>query len=450
MAKKLSCAAVIAAAALIAGQAHALSITSEIDAAALADALFLNIPGLSVTGATLTSGVDGGVDGGLIDFPSLVAIGSFQSGVFTNATGTYGLPQTGIVFSSGNVGDYGDGPNTEDSFTTDHGLSADGAQNALLSPITGQSAHFDPIQLDVLFDAGAGITSISFFAAFGSEEFPEFVGSSYIDGFGLFLNGTNVAGALQSGGVPGGPLLPININHPDMAPIGGTELDGVLAPNGIPVLRFDVPVTENSVNNQFTMILADASDRAYDTTIYLSSFIPTDPTGSGGETEFSPLLPSNPPDPETGTFIIVAEGVTEGTTVWIDPPVAIGYVYEVTGGQFATATAPSLATVPDADGYFVTVGATTVALAAGATLDFFATFGVTPTTFTLTGIDPALMLLPANPLAYPIGISLAGLLTSTPSFAITPIVSDVPVPGAIALYLSALVFGGLGLRRRAA
>jgi hypothetical protein len=60
------------------------------------------------------------------------------------------------------------------------------------------------------------------------------------------------------------------------------------------------------------------------------------------------------------------------------------------------------------------------------------------------------MLDPINPLAYPIGVSLANLLSSTPTFAITPIVSQVPVPGAIALYLSALVFGGFRLRRRAA
>ena len=39
-----------------------------------------------------------------------------------------------------------------------------------------------------------------------AEEFPEFVGDSFIDGFGLFVNGENVAFANGD---------PINVNHPD-------------------------------------------------------------------------------------------------------------------------------------------------------------------------------------------------------------------------------------------
>ena len=217
------------------------------------------------------------------------------------------------------------------------------------------------------------------------------------------------------------------------------------------MLRFDIPVDEDSADNTFTMILADANDDQLDTTIYLSSFIPTDTGPSTGTTEFNPLLPANPPDPETGTFIIEVTEIVEGQTVWIDPPVAIGYVYEVTNGAFDTVTAPSLATVPDADGYAVTVGGSTVLLAAGASLDFFTAFGLNPTEFTLTGIDPALMLDPINPLAFPIGVSLTDMIPGTlPTFSITPITSEIPLPGGVALYLSALAFGAYRLRRRAA
>ena len=50
--------------------------------------------------------------------------------------------------------------------------------------------------------------------------------------------------------------------------------------------------------------------------------------------------------------------------------VAVGYTYATDDGtQFNTLSAPSLASVPDLDGYLVTVGATTVAVAAGAEED---------------------------------------------------------------------------------
>lgn len=453
MPARLTRAAAIVSATLLAGQAHALSVTSEIDANALAGALFLNIPGLTVTNAVLSGGFfdpEGPGEGGQDVVPSIVADGPSQSGTFTNATGTYGLPSTGIVFSTGNVTDYNDAPTTDFETSTGFGMTATPEQNDLLDDITGTSFHYDPVQLDITFDAGPGVTSISFFAAFGSEEWPEFVGQ-FNDGFGLFLNGVNVAGAQESGAVPGDPILPINIDHPDMRRVPGTELNGVLAPNGIPVLRFDIPVDEDSADNTFTMILADANDDQLDTTIYLSSFIPTDTGPSTGTTEFNPLLPANPPDPATGTFIIEVTEIVEGQTVWIDPPVAIGYVYEVTNGAFDTVTAPSLATVPDADGYAVTVGGSTILLAAGASLDFFTAFGLNPTEFTLTGIDPALMLDPINPLAFPIGVSLTDMIPGTlPTFSITPITSEIPLPGGVALYLSALAFGAYRLRRRAA
>lgn len=429
--------AAISALAALPIPALALTITPSNDAFGLANTLFLNSPGLSIQSATVTSGSFG------------------QLGTYQNTTGTYGLPLTGIVLSSGNVSDYGSGPNAFAGLTTNFGTPATEEQQAILEPITGQNAHFDVADLSIDFFADALTSSVTFFAAFGSEEFPEFVGSSFIDGFGLFVNGTNVAGVLQTGGAAGDPLLPVNINHPDMTNIAGTELDGILAPNGSPVLRFDIPVTPGAVNN-FQIILADASDAVLDTTVYLSSFFADNGGGGGdgaGTSEFNPLLPSNLPDPETGAFVIeLPEDLAENQIVWIDPPVAVGYTYALDGiGAFASIVAPSLATVADLDGYTVTIAGMNYLLAPGATLDLVALGLNGITGFTLTGIDPLLLLDPVNTAAFPLGVSLVGI--SGPLTIIqTPITVDtavVPLPAS-----GLLLMGGLGavlaLRRRRA
>lgn len=435
----------LAALAVTYAPAQALVIKPTDDAFALANTLFLN------TDLIASDPVFSGFSG--------------QGGTYTNLAGTYGLPNAGIVLSSGNVIDYGTGPNTQTGFTTAFSSPATEDQEALLQPITGIGAHFDAAQLDIEFFAPTAAEQVSFFAVFGSDEFPEFVGGGVTDGFGLFVNGENVAGVLQSGGVPGDPLLPVNIDHPDFidldrAVFEGTELDGVLAPNGNPVLRFDVPVNP-AESNTFTIIIADAGDDVVDSTVYLSSFFSEGIQGGGGDeavlgtSEIFPILPANPADPETGGFeIVIPDDVPVGETIWIDPPVAVGYTFEVDGSTFNTFTAPSLATVADLDGYIIRVGGDSEMIAAGQTIDFLALFGVNPTFFTLDGIDPTLMLDPLNELAFPAGVSFttttSGVtVTQTPiSVEIDPM-TPVPLPASAMLYLGGLaVLGAAGLRRR--
>ena len=409
----------------ISGQA--LTITPTDDISGLANTLFLNTGGVSVQSSSqITSGASG------------------QFGTYQNAAGTYGLPVTGIVLSSGNVSDYATGQNVNSGTTTDFGNVATDEQNALLGPITGIAQHFDVAQLSIDFFADAVTSSVTFFATFGSEEWPEFVGGSVTDGFGLIVNDVNVAAS---------SFLPINIDHPNMTAIAGTELDGILAPGGNPVLRFDVPVIAGAVNN-FQIILADAGDNVLDTTIYLSSFFSEG--GGGGTTqgasEFNPLLPSNPPDPVTGAFLIeLPVDLEDNVVVWIDPPISVGYEYELNGaGSFASIVAPSLATVADLDGYMVTIGGMDYGLAAGATLNLLDLGLLDVTSFTLNGIDVELGLDPTNFAAFPLGISLigtSGAVTVTQTPITENIASPIPVPAA-----GWLLFGGLGglaaMRRR--
>ncbi len=267
--------------------AQAITITASQDANTLANTLLGGTnTGIIVTSATLSSHRDN-VD--VFGTNNTVT----SSGTYSNASGTYGIGP-GVVLSTGGVEavsalgqpvfpGYGDGPNTGEqsswSFGTTvyppptpnpgdplPGIPATAAQELLLDPITGDPDtqtfydHFDVTELIINFDMQPGVNQVAFNIVFGSEEYPEFQQSDFIDGFGMFLNGANIA---QVGG------LPVNINHPDVAAIAGTELDGVLAPGGNPVLTFAGLV--NPSGNTLRFIVADTTDGIYDTTVYFSA-----------------------------------------------------------------------------------------------------------------------------------------------------------------------------------
>jgi hypothetical protein len=123
---------------------------------------------------------------------------------------------------------------------------------------------------------------VFFNVVFGSDEFPEFVASTFIDAFGLLVNGTNIA-------FVGG--LPVNVNHPSFAAIPGTELDGVMAPGGSPVLTFSKTLAFGATNQTLTFIIADRGDSAYDSTAYISAL--------GG------VIPPNPNVPEPASVLLL-------------------------------------------------------------------------------------------------------------------------------------------------
>lgn len=451
----VSCAVALS---LGASSVSAIEIVSNQDANDLANALIIPNSGITVTSASLFGGISQDVSDEGPEVAAFVAnpqnglVPVNQAGTFTNHSGTYGLPSSGgVVFSTGSVKDYEDGENTTPDNSGIYGASASEEQNGILSEITGQTEHYDPVQLDITFDVGDNVSVISFIAAFGSEEFPEYVDSGFIDGFGMFLNGDNVAGALPTGGEVGvDPLLPININHPDFSVVPGTELNGVIAPNNIPLLRFDVPVTPGSTGNTFSLLLADAGDNSFDSTIFLSSFGNFD--SESGESEFTPILPdpSNPTN-EEGAFVFVLPEVEANETIWIDPDVSTGYTYTATGGGlFASVTAPTKLSVNDEDGYWLTyfdgVDTVTVALAAGQMFDFV----VPVEKFTIEGINPALALDPTDPNVFVTGVSFSqGGTFGVLQKAITTFVPDVvgvPEPSSITLFGLSIV--GMGMLRR--
>jgi hypothetical protein len=247
--------------------AFADAVTINTDATQLAAAVTSGNTGVTITNATL-QGQTGGA-------------GVASTGTFNNI---YGLA-SGAVISTGNVADYGSGPNNFSENSTSYGSAASSAENALLNPLTnGFTSHFDTTELDLTFTVAPGTSEIFFNVAFGSEEYPIFVGSSFVDAFGLYLNGVNIAFV---GGTP------VNIDNPCFTALAGTELNGVLACNNQPVNTFSGNV--NAGTNTLTFIIADTSDSVLDTTAYI---------GALGTTNVGPSA-----TPEPSSFALMGSGL---------------------------------------------------------------------------------------------------------------------------------------------
>jgi hypothetical protein len=241
--------------------------------------------GITVTGATLSTNTSAG------------SVAS--SGIFTTVgTNNYGLTGSGIVISSGNAAQDGTtGPFIE-FVSTQFGTNATPSQFNLLHQVSPASSSFhDVTELDITFTAGPTTSQIFFNAVFGSAEYPVYVGQ-FIDGFGLFLNGTNIAFA---GGQP------TNINSTSMVntgyPVDGgvngsqfqtTPLGGLLVSNGSPVVTYSGSVIPGSTGNTLTFIIGDANDSALDTTAFIQSLGNAPPVASV---------------PEPSTFGLVGAGI---------------------------------------------------------------------------------------------------------------------------------------------
>jgi RHS repeat-associated protein len=241
-----------------------------------------------------------------------------SAGVFINrgshSASGYNLPPLGVVLSSGAVRDYEDGPN--DGITTSGTQYSDDDINSydfLLDQLTGNVPlpHKDVTVLEVGFTSDSTIDLV-FDVVFGSEEYPRHIGS-YIDAFGLLLEDLANPGVLinlagqpafgpdlqhatrdSSNGIvasdvlPGtpldsngnaytgtgetGPSRPVNVQHPQMTEMPGTELNAVFVPYGQsnPRLRIKAPVIAGHTYKLYFAI-TDTSDGVLDSTVYIAN-----------------------------------------------------------------------------------------------------------------------------------------------------------------------------------
>ncbi|AKT37134.1 choice-of-anchor L domain-containing protein [Chondromyces crocatus] len=221
----------------IASSAHALNVTPTDNAQALANALLGSGGAVSITSVSYSGA-------------------AHASGLFTD--GPLGLAD-GTLLTTGRAIDALP-PNSSPTTTTANNLPGHPLCDALIPGYTSYDASI----LTITFDLAASFNGIQFNSVFGSEEFPEWVGSSYNDVYGVYLNGSQVA--FDDNGAP------ITINGPFfssgsvvLTPANGTEYNGTTG-----ILNTRAPLAGGSTNNLLQIVICDAGDTAFDSGAFVS------------------------------------------------------------------------------------------------------------------------------------------------------------------------------------
>jgi len=165
----------------------------------------------------------------------------------------------GVVLSSGSaVGIIG--PNSGNCTTSNFTLG-----DPDLDLIAGVATH-DAAVLE--FDVVPQNAQIRFDFVFGSDEYPEFVGS-FNDPMGLYVNGQNVA-------LIPGTAIPVSINNVNASANGAYFVDNSLATrntgmDGFTAGLFAVAQVTPGVPNHMKLAIADASDFALDSWVMVKA-----------------------------------------------------------------------------------------------------------------------------------------------------------------------------------
>jgi hypothetical protein len=163
-----------------------------------------------------------------------------------------------------------------------------------------------------------------------------------------------------------------------------------------------------------------------------------------GVSPTTPLLPTTitPGSNIVGFSVpVIAGGFGTTDPVYIDPVIATGYDFAVTGTKFRSVLIP--APLPHGDASFeLQFDGHSVPLLAGTAYDFSALEPGGVTAFSIRGIDPSEMLDPTNPLAFVTGLIFtdAGIANVT----MTP----VPEPSSTVLCGAAAAVAAFATRRR--
>jgi hypothetical protein len=193
------------------------------------------------------------------------------AGVFCNGSGVFGFVN-GIVLTSGSTTNV-IGPNNDPRAGTDNVLPGDLMLGALIPGFQ----TFDACVLE--FDFIPAGNQVQFNYVFGSEEYNEFVNSSFNDVFGFFVNGVNYAliphtltpvainnvNNGNSAGVSAGPCMNCEFFIDNVDSHLNTQLDGLTV-----VLPMIAPVKPGVVNHM-KIAIADAGDGIFDSAVFVQA-----------------------------------------------------------------------------------------------------------------------------------------------------------------------------------
>jgi len=203
------------------------------------------------------------------------------SGFFTGDTTIFGNPSgvDGVLFTSGSVTNALP-PNNSPSATLSNGA----AGSAYLSSLIGGAQTFNASTLSFKITVDPDVSAVEWTYVFGSEEYNEFVNSSFNDVFALSLDGTNLA-------LIPGTSTPVSINNVNNGnPVGsgtisnptfyrnnspGSNTGGVPGPyetqyDGLTtVLKSVATGLKPGVEYNLIFAVADTSDTVLDSGVFL-------------------------------------------------------------------------------------------------------------------------------------------------------------------------------------
>lgn len=238
---------------------------------------------------------------------SPAAIGSFTA----NNT-NLGL-SSGVVITTGTISGTGgpQGPNDVENSGVDNGAGGYGPLNSIAGAPTFNAAI-------VAFDFIPFSDSVEFRYVFGSEEWLEFVGSTYNDAFAFFIAGPGIPGGQQNmARLPNGTQVAINNIHSSttnsFGSFGAANSQYYVNNNGGSSIQYDgftkVLTARSKVQcgqtYRLTIAIADAGDEIYDSGIFLEANSLSSPTLFDIDYHLSQQLFSNPD--------VAAEGCVETT-----------------------------------------------------------------------------------------------------------------------------------------
>jgi hypothetical protein len=192
-------------------------------------------------------------------------------GVFSGGIGAGIGIENGIILSTGNIA-FAQGPNNSTGRGLDNDRPGDSNLDAIVSPLTTNDAAV------LEFDFIPSTTTLSFSYVFASEEYYEYVNSSYNDVFAFYLNGQNIA-------LIPGTTTPVSIdtvNAGDSStPLAGTNSSFFIPNYGTTYnTQFDGFTTVLSANatglvpgvtNNIKLAIADTSDSILDSAVFIQA-----------------------------------------------------------------------------------------------------------------------------------------------------------------------------------
>lgn len=275
-------------------------------------------PAAAVTGTTYINPADPAALAGTLVGGDGVAISNVTyvghptaAGSFTGGDASV-LFSTGVTLASGDIAETAGPTNDTSSMTGTLGTPGDADLTALAGFPTSDASI-----LEFDFTVPAGATTIYFTYTFGSEEYNEWVNTTYNDVFAFYVNGVNCATVPDPANVGG--TLPVTVNSVNNGNPGGNPTatnpllyrDNTASPNPFPTELdgLTVPLTcmapvDPTITNHMKLAIADASDDAWDSAVFIQagSLTITPPAGDGKVTG-------------GGRLDLVDGAVTFGTTV---------------------------------------------------------------------------------------------------------------------------------------